>query len=158
MDLGDRREAAVREPLDEPDLPERAVAIERLGRDPRRQGLQLPAAAGLGQPRVVHVVGDVEALVVDPDRQALDGDEGEALAIARQQVQPRGDVVAHARDLERGVRAPARGRIEEGHGADIRLRAVVLDQHEGAVLGREAGISARRCGCARRRRLPPPPF
>jgi hypothetical protein len=94
---------------------------------------------------VVYVAGDVEARVVDPDRQALDRHEREALAVARQQVQPGGDVLAHAADLGPAGRRRARGRIEQGHGAHVRLGAILLDQHEGAVLGREAGVAARSC-------------
>ena len=84
--LDDREAVAALEALDHPELPERAASVEALGEDPAREALQLAPVAGLGERRVPHVEVDLEVVVVDPDRMALDGHVGEALAVARDQV------------------------------------------------------------------------
>ena len=56
--------------LDEPELPQRAVAVEHLRHEPLGELEQLAPAPGRGQRGQPHVVGDVEAVVVDPDRAA----------------------------------------------------------------------------------------
>ena len=64
--LADQREAAVAHRVDEPDLPQRLVAVELLGEHAAGERAQLVLARGRGQRRVAHVVADVEVRVVDP--------------------------------------------------------------------------------------------
>ena len=91
--LGDQREAAALEPLDEPRLPQRLRAVQPLRVDARGQRAQLLLRARLRQRRVAHVVLEVEARVVDPDRPAgLQRRERELVPVARHEVQPRPDV------------------------------------------------------------------
>ena len=60
MALGQQREAAVGEPLDEPQLPQRLGAVELLGEHARGEVRELLVAAGRGQRGVAHVVLEVE--------------------------------------------------------------------------------------------------
>src|SRR5436190_2566369 len=71
MGLGQDGEAATLEPLDQPQLPERLVPVERLGEDTPRERLELVLGAGGGEGRRAHVVAQVEVRVVDPLRPAL---------------------------------------------------------------------------------------
>ena len=86
--LGQQREAIVGESLDQPQLPQRARAVERLREHPAGEALELLVAAGPGERGVAHVEGDVEVRIVDPHRAALaERDEGQPLAVARDEVQ-----------------------------------------------------------------------
>ncbi len=58
-------------PLHEPELPERLLTVEDLDGEAFGQLQQLPSTSGSRQRGQPHVVGDVEALVVDPDRSPL---------------------------------------------------------------------------------------
>jgi hypothetical protein len=69
--LGDQREAVVVDAVDEPDLPQRAAAVQALGEQPPGQALELLVVARRRQPGVAQVVAQVEVRVVDPDRPAL---------------------------------------------------------------------------------------
>src|SRR3546814_2866610 len=72
MDAEEHREAARRdaldpvEPLDDINVPERAVHVHRLREPARDRDAELPPVAGFGQARVAHVRLDVEMLVLDP--------------------------------------------------------------------------------------------
>ena len=73
-DLGQQREAARRQfeeavqALDDIDLPQRPVQVERPGVDARGLDAELPPVARLGQRDVADVVFEVEVLVLDPVR------------------------------------------------------------------------------------------
>ena len=56
------------QPLDEVHLPQRPGAVQRSGDDARHELLELLHGARAGQRRLPHVVGEVEVVVVDPDR------------------------------------------------------------------------------------------
>ena len=66
----------------------------------RYQALELLVVSRRRQAGVAHVVLDVEALVVDPHRVVLDRDARDPLPVARDQVQPRHHVAAHAVDVD----------------------------------------------------------
>ena len=86
------------EPLDQPHLPQRPRAVQRLREHPSGQALELGLVAGAGQGRVADVEGDVEVRVVDPHRPALiERHEGQPLAVARHEMQPAGDLRPPAR-------------------------------------------------------------
>ena len=92
--LRQHRVAPAREALDERDLPQRPRAVQparHLGADELGE---LRVAAGRRQPRHAHVPADVEVVVVDPDRVG-DPRRGvlQALAVARNEVQPRADAL-----------------------------------------------------------------
>ena len=72
--------------FDHPHLPERLAAIELLRHEAAGETLQLPLVAGPRQMRVAHVVGEVEARVVHPDRMVEDRHAGEPLPVARHPV------------------------------------------------------------------------
>jgi len=135
MGLGEQREAAgalAAEALHQPDLPQRLGAVEALGEDAAGQALELLRASGRGQGGVTQVVARVEVGVIDPHRAALlERHEGEALAVARHEVQAaldgRDDVVVVG---DRALEGHARG--------DVHVRAIVLEVEEGGVEPREA--------------------
>src|SRR5262249_56072260 len=81
VDLRDRGEATAGEALDEPQLPERARAVERLRSDAAGELLQLRVVAGGRQARVADVAGGGEGRVVDPDCLALERRALGALAV-----------------------------------------------------------------------------
>ena len=84
--LRQHREAVALEALDEPDLPERLVAVELLGEHAAGEVPQLLLGAGGGERGRAHVVAQVQVRVVDPLRAALaERHEGEPLAVARHQ-------------------------------------------------------------------------
>jgi hypothetical protein len=131
MGLGQDRETVVGKSLDQPQFPQRAVAIERLGEDPAAQPLELGVAAWLGQRGVAHMVGEVEVRVVDPHRAALaERHEREPLAVSRHQMKP------PIQQLEQLV---VGGRLTLEHGArrDVHVGAVALEVQERAVEARE---------------------
>jgi hypothetical protein len=98
--LPDHPHAAVAEAVGDPKLPQRAVALER----PRHHRVgQLVQVAGA---RFVDVLGDVEGLVIDPDRvRQPERHLGEPLAIARRAREPARHVVAQS--SKRGARVPS---------------------------------------------------
>ena len=135
MGLGQQGEAVVGEPLDQPHLPQRARAVQRLGEDPAGQALELGLAAGAGQRGVADVEADVEVRIVHPHRPALiEGHEGQPLAVARDEVQPAGDLLDQ---LVVGRRLA----LEDHAAGDVHVRGVALEVQEGAVEpGQAVGI------------------
>ena len=92
MGLRQHREAPVGEALDEPQLPQRPAAVERLGEHAARQPLQLAVAAGARQRRVADVVADLEMGIVHPHRAALaERHERQPLPVAGHEVESRLD-------------------------------------------------------------------
>ena len=84
-----------------------------------------------GQRGVAHVVLEVEARVVDPQRPAgLQRREGELLPVARDEVQP-------AADVRREVRVGGRRALEDRQRADVHVRRVALLREEGRVHRRQ---------------------
>ena len=92
--LGDQREAVVLEALRRATSPTAASSGRAAGRrSARRARAAARSVPGAGSARVAHVVLEVEARVVDPERPAgLERREGELLAVARDEVQARADV------------------------------------------------------------------
>ena len=130
--LGQQRKAAFGQvekavqALDDVDLPQRSVQVERPGVDARCLDAELPPVAGLGQRDVAHVVLEVEVLVVHPVGQ---------IHVQRHTLQllaKRGQPIEPALDVRQdGLEAQlAAGR-----------RALVVDVHEGHV-----GVGVRRLG------------
>ena len=114
-------------PVHEPHLPQRLGAVERLRVHARGERAQLRLGAGRRQRGVAHVVLEVEAGVVDPQRAAgLDGREGELLAEARHEVQARAHVVGEP--LVGGRRA-----LEDHHRADVHVGRRALLRDEGRI-------------------------
>ena len=137
MGLGHHREArrAVGrrgETLDEVDLPERLVPVERDGEDAAAERGELLVGARGRQRGVPHVVAEVEVRVVDPDRPALvERDPCELLPVARHEVQAL---------VQRGLHVLVRGRfaLEDHDRGDVHVRLAGLDVEEGRVERGEA--------------------
>ena len=93
------------QPLDEPHLPQRPVAVEALPHHPPAQGPELGLVSGPGDGGVPQVVGEREVRVVDPQRTGhAQRHRLDPLAVARERVEPGLDVGAERR------RSPAPGR------------------------------------------------
>ena len=118
--LVEQRDPAVGEPLDEVDLPQRPLPVQRPRDDPGDQLAQLVGAARPGQRGAAYVVADVEVVVVDPDRVGeVAGDRLHPLPVARHERDPVEDQrhepvvvepgVTGVEDLDGGV-VPRRGR------------------------------------------------
>ena len=125
--LADEREAAALDALDQPDLPQRLVAVELLGEHAARERAQLLLGAGRGQRGLAHVVAQVQVRVVDPARPALaERHEGELLAVARDEVEP-------ALDPRDELVVGGRVAVEEHHRGDVHVGGVVLEVQERRV-------------------------
>ena len=125
--LGQEREAVVLETLDDPDLPERLVAVELLREDAAGQVHELALRARGGQRGRADVVAQVQMRVVHPARAPLaERDEGEALAVAR-------DEPEAALDGLQEVVVGGRGSLEEHHRRHVHVRGRVLDVQERCV-------------------------
>ena len=120
---------SVGELVDEPDLPQRLLAVELLGEHAPRERAAAGPRRGRGQRRVADVVAGVEVRVVDPHRpRGAERREREPLAVARHEVQaaldPRDErVVVRRRALRRAgpspracVRRPSRGQERRRRG------------------------------------------
>ena len=111
---------------------------------------------GLRQRGVAHVVRDVEAVVVDPDRAALLVGHGhQPAAEARQQLQPRQHEVAHLADAEAAVGVEERLALEHAHRADVhrvleplQVQEAGVERGEPVVLGHRPADAYERDGCA----------
>ncbi len=118
--LVDHGEPVVLQALDQPQLPQRLGAVEALGEQPAGELAQLVVGAGARQRGVTHVVGEVEAWVVDPQGPShLEPRVRELLAVARYEVQARLDVGAQ-------VLVGRRRALEGHHRPDVHVRAALL--------------------------------
>ena len=124
--------------VDEPDLPQRLLAVELLREHAPGEPAQLLVARGRRQRGVAHVVADVEVRVVDPHgRDGAERREREPLAVARDEVQAGVDV----RDE---VVVRRRRALEEQHGAHVHVGAVLLESQKGGVeAGQPVGVRHR---------------
>ena len=125
--LGDQRPPAAGQPLDEPQLPQRAVRVEPLREHPAEQRAQLLVAAGCGNRGVPQVVVEQEVRVVDPHRAGeVERHPLHPLAVAGQ--------AAEAGLQVRGELVVGRCRaLEDQQRADVHLLPVVLELEEAGV-------------------------
>ena len=99
---------------------------------------------GLRERGVAQVVVEVEAVVVDPDRVALDGDVLELLAVARDLGQGRSGGLADRVDVDAAL-GPAQGaRLEDQGRGDVHVGVRLLEEQEGVVEGRESVVRVAR--------------
>jgi hypothetical protein len=132
MSLGHERETLPRQPLDEPQLPERLRAVELLGEHPRGHVAELLLRPRGRQRRMADVVLEVEGRVVDPVRPPGRGrGEGELLAEAGDEVE------APANVIEQVVVARRRA-LEDHHAAHVHVRRRALVREKGDVERAEA--------------------
>ena len=134
--LGDEREPAVGQPLDEPHLPQRLGAVESLRDDARHEGEQLFVTSRRRQRRVSHVVADPEAGVLCPHRPSRpQRHRQQLLAVAGHEVESRGDVRT---ELLPGRRRPR----EDTEATDVHVRPpVLLVQEPGVDAGQPVEVS-----------------
>jgi hypothetical protein len=127
-----RSTPVVLEALDEPALPQRLGAVERLRVDPRGQPPELLLGAGRGQRAVAQVVLEVEVGIVDPERATgLERRVRELLPVA-------GDQVEAAAEVLEDVHEGGRRTLEDRDRADVHVRIGVLLVQEGRVNGGQA--------------------
>ena len=132
--LLDQPDVAALEPLDEPQLPERPRPVEELRLDPRGEREQLLAAARRRQRGEAHVVRDVEARVVDPDRPTLlERHVHDPLAEPRDEVQPGADEPAGLREAEPAGVVEERSALEDADGPHVHRRLEPLQVQERRV-------------------------
>ena len=165
VDLGDDGELALFEALDDPQLPQRLGAIELLGDDPAGERLQLVVVAGSRKAGVANVKVEVEGVVVDPDRSAVVRDERETLAIARDVLQLRLDVVTDQLDVDPTVVLREGACLEEHDGRHMHVRRPGLECEKRRIEIREGfveglshvlfSLSAAAAGTQRRARSDP---
>ena len=94
--LGEERDPAVRQALDDPHLPQRARPVQRDAGEVAAQRGQLALVPGLGQRRAVDVALDVEVVVVDPHRVVdVERDVAQLLTELGHRAHPGLDRVAH---------------------------------------------------------------
>jgi hypothetical protein len=134
VDLGVEADAAIREPLDHVDLPERACAVERARVDARDQLGELLIVARGRHRDVSQVEVEIEVRVLDPERPVeIERHLDEAAPVRKELGE-----AAHERLLERvAERTPAEPRgIEDDQRSDVSELATGLHQQECVV---EAG-------------------
>ena len=146
--LGDEREAPAGHALHEPDLPQRLGAVQALREQAPGEPLERGVVGRLRQRGVADVVVGVEVRVIGPHRPALvERNVGQALAVARHQVQAADDVLDEL--LQRRRRA-----LEDHHRGDVHVRArVVLEMQERRVQCCQA-VGVGHCGDCRGWRSP----
>ncbi len=131
-----QRHLAVGEALDHRELPQRALAIQRLRMQLRHQRLELALAARLGQARALDVVVEIDLAGLDPYRVAkVQRHQGEATGENRREVHAPGDVLAHARQESA---AQVRRTLEAAQAAHVhqRFRRLYVE---------EAGVESAQC-------------
>jgi hypothetical protein len=139
VDLRDRREAvAPLESLDEPDLPERSLAVERLRDDAAGEPLELLDVSGAGQGGVAHVEVDAEEGIVHPDGAARERRGADALAV---QVQARRDEASDAADVDAALLRVEGLRVGDEHGCDVHGRVRPLAAEERRILGGQTVVA-----------------
>ena len=130
VDLPDHADAAIRQPVGDPQLPQRPVAIERRGHHLVRELVEVRGRA------VAHVVRDVEAVVVDPHRVVhRQGHGGQLLPVPGRAAHPAGDVIAQL--LEGRAGAVARFR-EQRRPAHVHVSRLALHLEERGVQSRQS--------------------
>ena len=131
MHLGDDADVAVLETLDDPQLPQRAAAVERAPGDLGRQLGELVEAAGSRQRGPPDVVVEIEVGILDPHRvmqaeRDLDHAPAERLE-ARESV---GDELPHRLDREAAGNV---GGVEDHRRHDVHVRRRGFEREEGGV-------------------------
>ena len=121
------------EALDDVDLPQRAGAVQAAGLDAGDQLLELLLRAGGRQRLPPHVVGQVEPLVVDPDRVGDPaGHEPDTLPVAGDERDPGLEMAKQPRVVQAGVPGP-----EDHDRADVHGCRPLLQVEEGDVQRRQ---------------------
>ena len=127
MALDQDGEPVALQTFDQIHLPERLLAVQGLGEDPVRQGDEFPLGARRGKGRVTHVEGDVEGVVIDPERPAdVHRRVGQPLPIPRNQGKTRLDV-GHEVPVGRSLA------VEYEHGTDVHVAGLVLVRQERGI-------------------------
>ena len=124
MRLGQHREAPIGEAFDQPQFPQRAAAVERLGEHAPGEPLELVLATGTGQRRVADVVAQVEMRIVDPHRAAL------AERHVRQSLPVAGHEVQAQLDRLDEIVVRRRGAVEHGAGRHVHVCRVALEMQK----------------------------
>jgi len=147
MCLDDHPDLVRAESVDEPQLPQGPVAVERLALEAAHQRVELVGITGPRQRGQANVVLEIERAVVDPDRSTLTvGHIHQALSQARDARKAPVDVPAQLLDPD-----PA-GQVAQGRSLEDRQRADVLgfvgrlDPEERGVIGAETFVVHRRSG------------
>ncbi len=132
MGLGQNGKAVALEPLHQPQLPQRLLAVELLGEDPTTQRLELGLGPRARQRGVADMELGLEVRIVDPPGAPLvEGHEGEPLAVARDEMQP-------PRELLHELVVGRSCALEDHAGRHVHVGGVVLQVQEGGIEAAEA--------------------
>ena len=135
--------------VDEPELPQRTVSDEHLRHQALGQLEQLTSVPRRGQRGEPHVVGDVEAVVVDPHRPAPpERYRHHPLAEPRDQLEARRHQRAHVVETESTVGVVERSPLEHGDRTHVHGRLGALEVEEALVERGQAvvaGVGTHRC-------------
>src|SRR5262249_52727923 len=141
--------------FDEPQLPQRAGAVEHLRLHALEQREQLRTRSRAWQRREAHVVRDIEALVVDPDRPAeVERYRHRLLPEARYEVEARRHEVTRVGDAEAAFVVEERCALEDRERSDVHWRLDALEGEEARVEAAEPVVAVHRA--PRVRPLGPP--
>ena len=131
MHLGDDAHVPALEALDDPQLPERAAAVERAPGDLGRELGELVGAAGGRERRPPDVVVEVEVGILDPHRvMHAERDLDYAAAERLEARQALGDELPHRLD---GEAAGDVGGVEDHRRHDVHVRRGGLEREKGGV-------------------------
>ena len=132
--LGQRRDAAALDALDEPELPERSGAVELVGHQPADQLVELLAATRRGHTDPAQVEVDVELVVLDePGPVQAERTADDPPPQLRHLRQPLDDQLAHPVEAEvRGL-----GGVADSNGSDVHVPARRLGVPERRVDARQ---------------------
>ncbi len=129
MDLGHERDVPVGQTLDQVELPQRAVPVERAGEDALDLLGQLGVGARGRERQLAHVVSDVEARILDPVGPIEpEGHRVQLVLHERQEVQALVDGGAEV--LERELAAGTVGGVEDREPRDVPVGRRALDRQE----------------------------
>ena len=138
-------EAIALEAVNQPHLPQRSPGRQGQRKHAAAQDAQRLLVRGPGKRGRPHVKANVEAVIVDPHRAALiQRDPGQALAVARHEVEPGLDVLDE-------VVVGGRRALENQHRGDVQRGRLVLEMQEGSVEWSEAVVHdavSRGVGCS----------
>jgi hypothetical protein len=118
--------------LDDPQLPGRAVEVERLREQLSNRLLPVTLTRTVGDPPVANVSLEIEAVVVDPQHSPLERRTREALAQAWGAIEPRRDVIAQPPQVEAAGRCEGT-LLENQRRPDVHRGVIALGRQEQRV-------------------------
>jgi hypothetical protein len=156
VQLEHQPDPAVGQPRHQPQLPQRPGPVQQPQAQLIAQPQQLPIATGHRHLDGTDVVGQVEAGVIDPQRQPLPNSGPQhSLAQPGHHLQAAGELLADRVQAEAAIGVVQRRTLGEGQDGDVLGQPGVLQIKEPGVLNTQALVVA---GGLAHRHLPPGPI